>query len=234
MSEILLVEERHELLSKLAGTLESAQFRVRQLPCLLSMLTTCMEHRPDLIVVRGPFTGLDVPDMLELRRELPSIAQTPVLVIASDTQSKLTCFRLGCDDFVVVPVEETELFFRICSLLRRRGELPTSDGGIRGSLNDIGIVDLVQMFVAARRDGKLVVESGAESGGLFFVEGHVADAEWSGATGEAGFIALLKAGIGGGTFHFTPEDTTGREVRIEKRTDHLLLGFANMMDEGKG
>lgn len=233
MSEILLVEEQHELLSKLAATLESAQFTVRQLPCLVSMLTTCMTLRPDLIVVRGPFAGLDVPDMLELRRELPSIAQTPVLVIAQDSQSKLTCFRLGCDDFVVPPVEESELFFRICSLLRRRGELPTADEGIRGSLNDIGIVDLVQMFVAARRDGRLVVEAGTASGTLYFVEGHVADAEWGALDGEAGFIALLKAGVAGGTFHFAPEQLGAREARIEKRTDHLLLGFANMMDEGK-
>ncbi len=233
MAEIFLVEERQELLSKLSTTLQSAQFSVRELPCLVSMLTSCLERQPDLLVVRGPFAGLEIRDMLELRRELPTIAHTPVLVVAPDPQNKLTCFRLGCDDFVVQPVEETELFFRICSLLRRRGEVQSLDGGIRGSLSDIGIVDLVQMFVAARRDGRLVVESGAEHGTLFFTEGHVGDAEWGTASGEDGFLALLKAGVSGGTFQFIPEQFGERAVRIEKRTDHLLLGFANMMDEGK-
>ena len=233
VSDIVLVEEEKDLLSRLAGTLRNAQFIVHERSCIVELLTSCAIERPDLIVVRGPFSGLDVPDLLELRRELPPIATVPVLVIAANAQSKLNCFRLGCDDFVVQPVEETELFFRICSLLRRQGEAPPADEGIRGSLSDIGIVDLVQMFVASRKDGTPHVDRLSGSGCLYFSDGHVSDAEWGEQVGEPGFVALLTAGVGGGGFCFIPESTSAREVRIDKRTDHLLLGFANMMDEGK-
>jgi CheY-like chemotaxis protein len=171
-------------------------------------------------------TTLDVLDLLEIRKSEDSLRNTATLILAQTAKDKLECFKLGCDDFVPLPADDTELFFRICSLLRR-----SATKGVRGNFGEIGILDLVQMLVAAHRDGVLSIEGSDSAGSLYFSEGHVVHASFGKETGEEAFLSILRAAQKAGTFIFLSENTSQVKKTIDKRTDHLLLGFANQLDE---
>jgi hypothetical protein len=88
--------------------------------------------------------------------------------------------------------------------------------------------------MGARQTGVMSVDCGSVTGEIGVDEGQVVNASSKkgveGVEGEDAFVELLKASQAGGNFVFEKIDLT-KEKNIEKRTDHLLLGIANMLDE---
>ena len=226
MARILIVDNEEQQLSRVTASLRRAGIEVNEAECVCSALEVVREQRPDLVVSAEHFPALDVLDFLEIKRGEPAMNEMAMVVVSPSRARKLECFKLGCDDFITLPVEDAELFFRICALLRRIGSK-----GVRGQFADISILDLVQMLVASRRDGRLSVEFSQGAGGLYFKDGHVFHATIGKDVGEEAFLTILRASQKGGSFVFIAEESTGIEKTIEKRTDHLLLGLANILDE---
>lgn len=240
MTKILIIDDGTTNLRSISTTLRRAGIEVEELACSVSGLLVAEANPPDLIVTVEAPSGLDAVELLELKREEPSLNDTAVLVIGNSNKRKLEYFRLGCDDFVALPVDETELFFRVCAILRRAGQK-----GVRGSLHDISIIDLIQMLVAARRSGVLEVETEALRGMLYLREGQVIHAQIDNGTqgssrkgakqqpasGEEVFLQILRNAVKGGEFSFNVDDVAEVTHSIQKRTDHLLLGLASMLDE---
>lgn len=226
MTKILIIDDGKTNLRTISTTLRRAGIEVEELPCSVSALLSAAVNPPDLIVTTETPPGLDALELLELKREDGSLSDTAILVIGNSSRRKLECFRLGCDDFCSLPLDETELFFRICAILRR-----TAQKGVRGSLHDISVIDLVQMLVAARRSGVLEIEAESARGFLYLREGQVIHASDGELVGEQAFLEILRRSVRGGEFSFNVEDLGRIAPTIQKRTDHLLLGLANVLDE---
>lgn len=226
MTKILLLDNQERPLAAITQNLRNAGIEVLESSCVASALETARSKNVDLLLATEQASGLDVIDLLEIRKSENSLHDLAIIIASRSGALKLECFRLGCDDFINLPADEAEIFFRICGLLRRSG-----GKGVRGNFGDIGILDLVQMLVAARRDGVLSVEAAGKSGALYFHEGHVVHASLGTVEGEDAFLALLRASQKNGTFIFLSESTAQMKKTIDKRTDHLLLGFANQLDE---
>lgn len=226
MARILVVDNEAQYLSSVTGSLRRAGIDVQEASCIFSALEQIGSDRPDIVVSAEHFAGLDVLDLLELKRAEPKLADIGMVVVSPSRTRKLECFKLGCDDFITLPAEDAELFFRICALLRRLG-----NKGVRGKFADISILDLVQMLIASRRDGRLSTDFSNGSGALYFKDGQVYHAELGREVGEEAFLAILRASQKGGSFAFSVDDTLPAEKTIDKRTDHLLLGLANILDE---
>lgn len=226
MSKVLLVDNKHGHLLRLHQQLVAAGIEVVTSECVASALEQAHEGILDLIVCVEKIEGLDVFDMLMIKTEQRDLADIPVVVVSTSGRRKLECFKLGCDEFIQLPVDEPELIFRICAVLRR-----TMKTGLSGSFEHVTFVDLVQMLVAARRDGRLEIEGEEITGSLFLKEGQVMHAVCGKQEGEDAFLTMLRGTRGSGFFVFTNEIIEGIEPTILKRTDHLLLGLANKIDE---
>ncbi len=73
-------------------------------------------------------------------------------------------------------------------------------GGISGSLSDLGLANMLQMFGASAPRGTLVVEFEGEQGWIAFAEEQLVAAEVAGLTGHDALVRML--GWGDGEFQF--------------------------------
>ena len=73
-------------------------------------------------------------------------------------------------------------------------------GGITGSLADLGLANMLQMFGSSAPQGTLVVEHEAEQGWVAFAGGHLLGAELGGLSGMDALVGMLS--WGDGQFHF--------------------------------
>ena len=226
MSKVLLVDNSQGHLIRLSQQLAKAGIEVVAADCVASSLEKAHEGILDLIVAVEKIGGLDVLDLLEIKRDTRDLAEIPVVVVSPSGHRKLECFKLGCDDFIQLPVDEPELIFRICAVLRR-----TLKSGLSGSFEHVTLVDLVQMLVSARHEGKLEIEGENLAGQMYLREGQVVHAVCGKEVGEEAFLQLLKGTRQTGAFVFINGVFDSIDVSLEKRTDHLLLGLANRMDE---
>jgi len=126
MESILIVEDDPSTLRMLGASLEQAGYRVLpEKTATAALEVACREH-PDLIVLDlllPDQNGLAVCRALRAREETRGI---PIIMVTAldKTSDKVSGLDQGADDYMVKPVDVTELLARIRALLRRRhGEL---------------------------------------------------------------------------------------------------------------
>ncbi len=133
MERILIVEDDLSTLRMLAASVEQAGYAVLAEQTAAAALTLARLEHPDLIVL-----DLLLPDEsgLEVCRSLRQADATrsiPILMVTSldKPSDKVSGLDQGADDYMVKPVDVTELLARIRALLRRRLREP--DGGNGGA-----------------------------------------------------------------------------------------------------
>jgi DNA-binding response OmpR family regulator len=148
------------------------------------------------------------------------------VVFSSSASRKLEALKAGADEFILLPMDEREIELRVQSILRR-----SMKKGLAGNLSEVNLVDLIQMLTAAKREGKVEINSGQVFGTLCFQQGQIVYASCRDLIGEPAFLELLRGAQHNGQFTFTATALNGIKPNISKRTDHLLLGLANLLDE---
>jgi DNA-binding response OmpR family regulator len=131
MERILIVEDDLSTLRMLAASVEQAGYRVVAEQTAAAALAQARREHPDLIVL-----DLLLPDEngLEVCRSLRALDETrsiPILMVTSldKPSDKVSGLDQGADDYMVKPVDVTELLARIRALLRRRLWEPESGNG---------------------------------------------------------------------------------------------------------
>lgn len=225
MANILIVDSDSTRLNQLRYVLKRTGAEVQTEQCAIAALELCRTQVFDVLIVAEILPGIDGMDLLRLMEADPLMAGTPVVVVAETSKRKIECLKAGCAGFLL-STDQEELPFLIPTLLQARTER-----GLHGDLSHISLLDLIQMFMAARSSGELSVQHGEFSGTMFLREGQVVHAVVGSVQGEEAFLAILRQGQRGGSFSFSSAKTVTVDSTIEKRTDHLLLGLANMLDE---
>ncbi len=117
---------------------------------------------------------------------------------------------------------------------RRRGEDTGSGRSMRGSLEDIPLVDVLQWLASSRKTGtlKLHEPDGTASGSLILREGHVCSARIEGSSGLAPKKALIRMmRWSRGVFELDAEVDADVEDEIETSLEHMLMEAARQQDE---
>lgn len=88
-------------------------------------LARVRRQEPDLVVL-----DLNLPDQdgLEVCRQLRTFYDRPILILSvrAEALDRISCFRLGVDDYLTKPFSPVELVLRVQAILRRfRGERST-------------------------------------------------------------------------------------------------------------
>ncbi|MBO6933900.1 MAG: DUF4388 domain-containing protein [Deltaproteobacteria bacterium] len=182
------------------------------------------QHTIDAIVSEVQLGGTDGFAMMEKLQAKGF--QGPILFLTSkgDRESVNRGFALGAADYLVKPASPEVVVAKVRQLLSSG-----AGRGIRGSLSEMALPDVVQVLGNGRKSGKLVVRGNGKSGELYFREGHVWDASIGGERGEEAFYALMR--IDDGEFSLDPTQLPSTRL-IEVPTETLLLEAMRRVDEG--
>jgi len=76
---------------------------------------TCSWHKPDLIILDLMMSGVDGFEVLRRVKQNKETSDIPVVILTGrcDEESRTRAQGLGCDDYIVKPVELKDLLSRI-------------------------------------------------------------------------------------------------------------------------
>jgi CheY-like chemotaxis protein len=193
---------------------------------------------PDLVLADTRLPRMDGYELVRHLKENPDHAMIPVVFLTSQrlTEDKIRGLELGVEDYLTKPIFVRELIARVNLLLARRKQqsLATSIPNatrtrLTGSLEDMGLVDLLQTFEVSRKSGMARVrEPRGKALIIYFREGKVVDAELGRLRGEEAVYRGLIWNSGTFEVEFRPIQN---EDIIPTSTQGLLMEGMRRVDE---
>jgi response regulator RpfG family c-di-GMP phosphodiesterase len=189
-----------------------------------------LEDPPDVIVSEVDLGGGS--DGFDLLRRVSRISESDrpafiFLTSRADRDSVTKGFDLGVTDFLVKPASAELVATKAGQAVE--GAARQRAGGVSGSLKEMSLPDVVQIFANGRKGGRLQIVSAGLRGEVHFADGQVHDARFGDIEGEDAFYAMLK--LGEGTFSLDPTFKCGNRV-IHVSSEGLLLEGMRRLDEG--
>lgn len=190
-----------------------------------------LEQAPfDLVISDDAMPGLDGLGLLRGLQE-GSTRAVPVLMLgeARNVEHIVELMKAGAYGFLKKPFTLAALQAKLTEVQKKQqlAQAPQS-GSLSGSLEEIGVSELVQFLHSQRASGRLVIKAGDGEGTIEIRDGEVRAARFQGESGATAFCAL--AGSERGRFHFVrwrePVDP-----EIEGGTLALLLEALRLKDE---
>ena len=119
--DILLIEDNADAREALAWLLENHGYAVRTADNGATALSEAKRQPPDLVITDLAMPVLSGLDLLQQFRELPALADIPVIVVSghADVEKRVAGLDLGADDFLAKPVHCEELLARVRRQLAR-------------------------------------------------------------------------------------------------------------------
>lgn len=139
-------------------------------------------------------------------------------------------FELGAADYMTKPISADVLVAKLKQVIEREART-TGARGVAGSLQEMGLPEIVQVLWHGRKTGSLKVRSGKSQGEIHFVDGSVYNALWGNVRGQEAFYAMLT--LQGGDFVLDPNYKAPQRV-IQESPEALLLEGMRRLDEGIG
>lgn len=192
---------------------------------------------PDLILSDTRLPRLDGYELVRRMKDRPEHAHIPVVFLTSQKsiEDKIRGLELGVEDYLTKPIFVRELIARVNLLLARRTQermataMPMSRRTrLSGSLEDMGVVDLLQTFEISRKTGVGKIGNGRKEARIYFRDGKVVDAELGRLRGEEAVYRALIWNSGHFEVEFCPID---REDIIPTSTQGLLMEGMRRVDE---
>ena len=136
--------------------------------------------------------------------------------------------ELGAADYVVKPASAAVVAAKAGRIIEAARNQKSGPRGISGSLQEMGLPDVIQILANGRKSGKLQVRSGTLKGEMMFQDGFIHDAILGDLSGADAVYAILR--LTQGDFALDPT-MDPIEDRIGVPTHHLLLEAMRRMDE---
>jgi CheY-like chemotaxis protein len=235
--QLLLVEPDPQSLRVLEVSLKKAGFSVTTAGDGSDALTKVELSTPDLILSDTRLPRLDGYELVRRLKERPDYAAIPVVFLTGQRsiEDKIRGLELGVEDYLTKPIFVRELIARVNLLLARRTHdsmatnVPVSRRTrFSGSLEDMGMVDLLQTFEVSRKSGIARVFDGRREAKIYFRDGKVVDAELGRLRGEEAVYRSLILSSGEFEVEFCPVQN---EDIIPTSTQGLLMEGMRRVDE---
>lgn len=137
-------------------------------------------------------------------------------------------FERGAADYIQKPISADLLVAKVKQILDRESR-GRGGRGVSGSLQEMGLPEIVQVLWHGRKTGALRIRSGASAGEIHFVDGAIHNAMWVTLRGAEAFYAMLA--LNSGEFVLDPNFRASQQV-IQESPEALLLEGMRRMDEG--
>ncbi len=215
---VLLVDSDVDALGALASALRARGLTVNNANGAFEAVEQAFKRPPDVVLAAR---AIDEDSALaDAFAAVPDLADTPILFVVDDAEGDL-----GPDDVLRGDVDH--IVSRITEA-SPRGSKPTPLQEIRGDLQQVPLVDLLQLLAMNRRSGVLGITTPIGAGELRLSAGEVTDAVYRLLEGEKALYRLL--GERDGHFAFSPgEPTSVRRLMVP--TSRLLMEALHQVDE---
>jgi CheY-like chemotaxis protein len=219
---ILVVDSDFDALAALASRLRARGLEVAIADSVASAVERARAARPEAMIAAAEILGVG-----GLRAQFtadPTLSRVMIFTLLSALPDR----GLRADELDAHEVEE--ITRRMHALLARPGAAVAESGDVRGNLQQIGILDLLQLLSMNRRSGALSITTQAGAGEVRLVEGEIVDAVYRRLEGEKALYRLLAEGEG--VFSFA-SGASHSFRRILLPTRSLLLEGMRQIDETK-
>jgi hypothetical protein len=132
------------------------------------------------------------------------------------------------DDYVTKPLS-ADLFVTKLKQVIERSARRKGSRGVSGSLQEMGLPDIVQVLWHGRKSGSLKIRSAEGNGEIHFVEGSIFNALFGTKRGADAFYAMVA--LKAGDFVVDPSVVASQRM-IEESPEGLLLEGLRRLDEG--
>jgi len=118
---IMVVEDDEDQREIVGIHLHAAGYEPVFVPAGDIAVEAARQHRPDLILLDANLPGLDGYSVCRLLKLDPDLADTPIvfMTVRASLDNKMAGLLLGADDYLIKPVDMTELMLRIQLLLAK-------------------------------------------------------------------------------------------------------------------
>ncbi len=223
---VLVVDADYDTLDALANAIRARGHHVALARDGRAGLQSAVEIAPEVIVVDRDVPIFDIRTFLDVLRDNPRTSHARMFVMGTGDVAHLASID-GRAEPIVKPFNANEIAARIDELLRA-ARAPKREPELRGDLSQVALFDILQVFAANRRTGRLRVEADGRAGEIWLREGRIVDATRGYANGEKAFYRILANPKG--EFLFTP-GLAHPDERIRERTEQLLLEAVRRVDE---
>ncbi|WP_437966911.1 DUF4388 domain-containing protein [Sorangium sp. So ce260] len=207
-----------DALGALASALRARGLTVNNANGAFEAVEQAFKRRPDVVLAAR---AIDEDSALaDAFAAVPDLADTPILFVVDGAEGEL-----GPDDVLRGDVDH--IVSRITEA-SPRGSKPTVPQEIRGDLQQVPLVDLLQLLAMNRRSGVVGITTPTGAGELRLSAGEVIDAVYRRLEGEKALYRLL--GERDGHFAFSPGEPTSVR-RLIAPTSRLLMEALRQVDE---
>ncbi len=219
---ILVVEPDFDALGALASRLRARGLEVAIADSVASALDKARVAPPAAVIVAA--TILEDGGLRAKFAQDPTLARATIFTLLNGVPGRnLRANELDANDV-------DDIARRMHALPARAGAAVAESGDLRGNLQQIGILDLLQLLSMNRRSGSLSITTQAGAGEVRVADGEIVDAVYRRLEGEKALYRLL--GETDGVFSFASGAAHSLR-RIVLPTRSLLLEGMRHIDETK-
>ena len=232
---ILVADPQTRILERLSTALGSAGFLVATATNGIEAIGSCLSKTPDVALIERDMPvvdGLHVLQEMGRHRELASVPVMRMSANATDL-ARLQAFQLGAADFIPKPFTVLEVILR-ARRWARASQRDTERVVLRGTLAELNLPTLLQMFEQEKKTGQLSITRDQLVAWVDFVNGQIVRARSSEVDGSARDIVMKVLDWKHGFFELTAGNPQSGKVELDMSITHLLLEHARMRDEASG
>jgi DNA-binding response OmpR family regulator len=232
--KILLIDDNPMIL----GMLSQALGKISDLETSsdsTDAFTRINETPPDLVITDYQMPGMNGRELVEKIKARPTTARIPVILMASrtDQNEKLKMVEDKVEDFLEKPFFMKEATARIKRIidkiaLEKMAREAPGESVLRGSLQQMNAIDLLQSLELSRKTCKLTLTNGNEQCELFCNEGQINHAVYGLLVGDEAVYKVLLWQDGNFQIDFTASSS---EQTTTRSTQGLLMEGLRQLDE---
>ena len=193
-------------------------------------LQQALELKPALVVIDAGLRAIPAPRFAQILRTNRQGNDLAIVFVGEDGE-EIEGFVRHRDAFFARPLNLSQISAYIEKHFRRLAQAQQLLGQsqeVKGSLDQLGITDLLQLFALNRKSGTLFLARGSEQGSVQLQDGQIVNARLGRVDAEKALFRLLL--WSSGTFRFSPGAFTG-PFKISTPTDHLIMEGLRLGDE---
>lgn len=219
---VLVVEPDFDILGALASRLRARGLEVAIADSVSSALDRARTAPPEAVIVDA--TVLENGELRAKFAQDPALARVMIFTLFA----RLPDHELRADELDASDIDD--IARRMHALPARQTAVVADSGDLRGNLQQIGILDLLQLLSMNRRSGSLSITTQAGAGEVRLADGEIVDAVYRRLEGEKALYRML--GESEGVFSFASGAAQSLR-RIVLPTRSLLLEGMRHIDETK-
>lgn len=232
--KVLLIDDNPMILGMLSQALEKfSELQTSSDPA--DALLRIIETPPDLVIADYQMPGINGRELVEKVKGRAATARVPIILMAtkSDQNEKLKVVEDKVEDFLEKPFFMKEATARIKRIvdkiaLEKMAREAPADGALRGSLQQMNVIDLVQSLELSRKTCRLTLTNSSEQCDLYSNEGQINHAVYGALIGDEAVYKVLLWTDGNFQIDFTASSS---EQTTTRSTQGLLMEGLRLLDE---